>query len=218
MTRWSTTTATSRRCCCASTRRSRCRSPTATPRRAASRSPSSCTTSSGCCTPPWASTTPIPTARRSSSSARPARWTKASAARASIGQHTANVQGTQVRDYVKWDYQPGGIDGVVDSFARAYSIMMTEPQGPIYMCYDAALQEAPLEAPIKPADRRRSPKTPSRIAPDPTALDEAADRLVEADWPVLLPQFVGRDRERLVRHGGAGRDAGRAGGRHACGG
>jgi len=39
--------------------------------------------------------------------------------------HTANVQGNQVRDYVKWDYQPGGIDGVVDSFARAYSIMMT---------------------------------------------------------------------------------------------
>ena len=32
-------------------------------------------------------------------------------------QHTANVQGTQVRDYVKWDYQPGSIDGVVDSFA-----------------------------------------------------------------------------------------------------
>ncbi|MCA0275948.1 MAG: thiamine pyrophosphate-binding protein [Proteobacteria bacterium] len=106
--------------------------------------------------------------------------------------HTANVQGTQIRDYVKWDYQPGGIDGVVDSFARAYSIMMTEPQGPIYMCYDAALQEAPLEAPIVLPDRA-SAKVPSRIAPDPAALAEAADRLVAADWPVLLPQFVGRD-------------------------
>ncbi|HEY1384733.1 MAG TPA: thiamine pyrophosphate-binding protein, partial [Dongiaceae bacterium] len=107
-------------------------------------------------------------------------------------QHTANVQGTQIRDYVKWDYQPGGIDGVVDSFARAYSIMMTEPRGPIYMCYDAALQEAPLAAPIvlpSPA----SAKAPSRIAPDPKALEEAADRLVKAEWPVLLPQFVGRD-------------------------
>jgi thiamine pyrophosphate-dependent acetolactate synthase large subunit-like protein len=105
--------------------------------------------------------------------------------------HTANVQGTQIRDYVKWDYQPGGIDGVVDSFARAYSIMMTEPRGPIYMCYDAALQEAPLAAPIvlPPPD---AAKAPSRIAPDPKALEEAADRLVKADWPVLLPQFVGR--------------------------
>jgi len=108
-------------------------------------------------------------------------------------QHTANVQGSAVRDYVKWDYQPGGFDGVIDSFARAYSIMMTEPQGPIYMCYDAAIQEAPLEAPVKLPDPK-SAKQPSRIAPEPAALDEAAERLLKADWPVLLPQFVARDR------------------------
>jgi len=107
--------------------------------------------------------------------------------------HTANVQGTQIRDYVKWDYQPGGMGGVVDSFARAYSIMMTEPQGPIYMCYDAALQEAPLSEPIA-LPSLKSTKTPSRIAPDPAALEEAANRLVAADWPVLVPQFVGRDK------------------------
>lgn len=106
--------------------------------------------------------------------------------------HTANVQGTQVRDYVKWDYQPGGIDGVPDSFARAYSIMMTEPRGPIYMCYDAGIQEAPLAAPLALPDSA-SARTPSRIAPDPRALEEAAERLLAAEWPVLLPQFVGRD-------------------------
>ncbi len=108
--------------------------------------------------------------------------------------HTANVQGTQIRDYVKWDYQPGGIDGVVDSFARAYSIMMTEPKGPVYMCYDAGIQEAPLAAPMVLPDAR-SAKEPSRVAPDPEGLAEAADRLVTAEWPVLLPQFVGRERE-----------------------
>lgn len=106
--------------------------------------------------------------------------------------HTANVQGSAVRDYVKWDYQPGGVEGIPDSFARAYSIMMTEPQGPIYMCYDAGIQEAPLEAPLAIPDPA-SAKVPSRIAPDPKALAEAADRLVKADWPVLMPQFVGRD-------------------------
>jgi len=107
--------------------------------------------------------------------------------------HTANVQGTQVRDYVKWDYQPGGIEGVPDSFARAYSIMMTEPRGPVYMCYDAGIQEAPLAAPLRLPDPA-SASAPSRIAPDSAALVEAADRLVAAEWPVLLPQFVGRDR------------------------
>ena len=67
--------------------------------------------------------------------------------------HTALVQGNAVRDYVKWDYQPTSIDGVPESFARAYSIMMTEPKGPIYMCYDAALQEAPKthDVPLPPA-------------------------------------------------------------------
>ena len=71
--------------------------------------------------------------------------------------HTALVQGNAVRDYVKWDYQPTSIDGVPESFARAYSIMMTEPKGPIYMCYDAALQEAPKthDVPLPPAERGR---------------------------------------------------------------
>src|SRR3954468_1336257 len=105
--------------------------------------------------------------------------------------HTANVQGNAVRDYVKWDYQPGGIQGVPDSFARAYSIMMSEPQGPIYMCYDAGLQEAPLSETVKLPDLA-SLKRPSKIAPDMKPLADIADRLVAAEWPVLLPQYVGR--------------------------
>jgi acetolactate synthase-1/2/3 large subunit len=105
--------------------------------------------------------------------------------------HTANVQGNAVRDYVKWDYQPGGIQGVPESFARAYSIMMSEPQGPIYMCYDAGLQEAPLTEPVR-LPSPSSAKVPSKLAPDMTALAKIADMLVAAEWPVLLPQYVGR--------------------------
>jgi acetolactate synthase-1/2/3 large subunit len=59
--------------------------------------------------------------------------------------HTAQVQGEAVRAYTKWDYQPTVIGGVPEAFARAYAVMMTEPRGPIYMCYDAWLQEQPLE-------------------------------------------------------------------------
>jgi acetolactate synthase-1/2/3 large subunit len=105
--------------------------------------------------------------------------------------HTANVQGNALRDFVKWDYQPGGIDGVADSFARAYSIMMTEPQGPIYMCYDAWLQEAPLTKPI--ALPPATAAVPTRLAPDPQALEEAATRLLRAEWPVLMAEYVGRN-------------------------
>jgi acetolactate synthase-1/2/3 large subunit len=105
--------------------------------------------------------------------------------------HTANVQGEAVRHYTKWDYQPAAIDGVPESFMRAYSVMMTEPQGPIYMCYDALLQELPLERdiPLPPAD---AVKVPTPIAPDPTVLEKVAERLLAAERPVLMAEFVGR--------------------------
>src|SRR5579875_2476316 len=79
--------------------------------------------------------------------------------------HTAQVQGEAVRYFTKWDYQPSSIEGVPDSFARAYSIMMSEPQGPIYLCYDAWLQEAPLETKVTLPDPG-SARVPSRIAPE----------------------------------------------------
>jgi acetolactate synthase-1/2/3 large subunit len=105
--------------------------------------------------------------------------------------HTANVQGEQVRHYVKWDYQPGSIEGVPDSFARAYGAMMTEPQGPVYMCYDALLQEQPLTAEIA-LPSFGDAKAPVPMAADPAALARIADRLLAARFPVLLAEYVGR--------------------------
>ena len=108
--------------------------------------------------------------------------------------HSANVQGQAVRDYTKWDYQPTVVDGVPDSFARAYSVMMTEPRGPIYMCYDAWLQEQPLdhEIAMPPAG---SMTVPTPFAPDAEALERVADLLVAAKRPVILAEYVGRNPE-----------------------
>ena len=101
--------------------------------------------------------------------------------------HTALVQGNAVRDYVKWDYQPTSIHGVPESFARAYSIMTTQPPGPIYMCYDAALQEAKLEEePAMPP--ANAVVTPAPMMPDPAALRQIADKLLKSDYPLLLPE------------------------------
>jgi acetolactate synthase-1/2/3 large subunit len=105
--------------------------------------------------------------------------------------HTANVNGEQLRHYVKWDYQPASIEGVPDSFARAYAAMMTEPQGPIYMCYDAWLQEQPLDKDValpKPSTN----KVPVAMAADTVALGEVADRLLAAKYPVLMAEYVAR--------------------------
>jgi acetolactate synthase-1/2/3 large subunit len=86
------------------------------------------------------------------------------------------------------------IDGVPESFARAYSVMMTEPRGPIYMCYDAWLQEQPLEHEVA-LPPSGAAKVPTHMAPDPDALERAAQMLLAAKRPVILAEFVGRDPE-----------------------
>ncbi len=106
--------------------------------------------------------------------------------------HSANVQGQAVRDYTKWDYQPSVIDGVPESFARAYGVMMTEPRGPIYMCYDAWLQEQPLDHAVTLPPAQAMP-VPSLLAADPASLRQAAAMLLEAQRPVILTEYVGRD-------------------------
>ncbi len=108
--------------------------------------------------------------------------------------HTAQNQGEAVRNYTKWDYQPHTIDGASEAFARAYAVMMTEPRGPIYMCYDAWLQEQKLdhEVPLPPA---HAAKVPSRLAPDPKTLAAAADLIAAAKNPVIIAEFVGREPE-----------------------
>ena len=108
--------------------------------------------------------------------------------------HTAQDQGGAVRAYTKWDYQPHVIDGVPEAFARGYSVMMTEPRGPIYMCYDAWLQEQKLdrEVVMPPAG---AAKVPTRIAPEPSALAEAADLIAAAARPVIIAEYVGREPE-----------------------
>src|SRR5713101_7149026 len=108
--------------------------------------------------------------------------------------HTAQNQGEAVRNYTKCDYQPHTIDGAPEAFARAYAVMMTEPRGPIYMCYDAWLQEQKLDhdVPLPPA---HAAKVPSRLAPEPKTLADAADLIAAAKKPVIIAEYVGREPE-----------------------
>jgi acetolactate synthase-1/2/3 large subunit len=105
--------------------------------------------------------------------------------------HTAQVQGEAVRNFTKYDYQPHTIDGVPDSFMRAYSAMLTEPRGPVYLCYDAMLQETPLtvDVAMPPADFVPAP-TP--MAADEAALEPIVDALLAAERPWIMSEFTGR--------------------------
>lgn len=104
--------------------------------------------------------------------------------------HTAMVQAEQVRHYVKWDDQPADHGSFAESFARGWTTAVADPPGPVYLCYDASLQEAELSR--QPALPGAASLTPPRDpAPDPTVLDEVAHRLRTARLPVLVSDYAG---------------------------
>jgi acetolactate synthase-1/2/3 large subunit len=106
--------------------------------------------------------------------------------------HTALVQGNQVRDYVKWDDQPYSLADVPDSFIRGYRIATTDPMAPIYINYDADIQEDALAAAMDvPNVTRYSAPAPAQANPD--ALRRAAEMLVHAQTPLIIADQLGRN-------------------------
>jgi thiamine pyrophosphate-dependent acetolactate synthase large subunit-like protein len=105
--------------------------------------------------------------------------------------HTALVQGTQVRDYVKLDDQPASIAALPEAFLRAWRVACTQPMGPVYLCLDAGLQEQALERPVALPDAGRFQPAAGPHA-DPRALDDVARRLVEARFPLIVVESLGR--------------------------
>ncbi len=115
--------------------------------------------------------------------------------------HTARDQGALVRHYVKWDDQPASVAAAQEALLRAAQIASTAPRGPVYVCLDAALQEARLDSPPRPPEvgRFRPPVSPP---PAPELVRQAAEWLGAARSPVILMGRVSRDegawRERVA--------------------
>ena len=106
--------------------------------------------------------------------------------------HTALVQGNQVRDYVKWDDQPFTLADVPDSFIRGYRIATTEPMAPVYINYDADIQEDSVATPVEIPDvSRYAPPAPMQANPE--ALRRAAQLLLGAQSPLIIADTLGRN-------------------------
>ncbi|MFC1991993.1 thiamine pyrophosphate-binding protein [Chloroflexota bacterium] len=106
--------------------------------------------------------------------------------------HAAMIQGNVVRDYVKWDVQPGGMAEVPDAFIKAYQIAATDPQGAVYVCLDAGLQKEVLtdDVPLPPMKRYPNPLPPQA---DAETISRVAKLLVEAKHPIVIADFLGRN-------------------------
>lgn len=107
--------------------------------------------------------------------------------------HSANVQGEAVRAYTKWDHEPRSVASVASIMARAHRVAMSEPRGPVYVALDAGLQEQPLDKPVDISGLDKLSVLPSRLGPDPAALNELAMRLCDSKRPVMVIGHAGRD-------------------------
>ena len=106
--------------------------------------------------------------------------------------HTANIQGDAVRSFTKWDDQPASIEAMPLAFARARRIALTQPAGPVYLALDADLQEREFRGQVDAVDWARvGPGSP--MAPEESALEDAVERLVGAERPVIVAGYAGRD-------------------------
>jgi thiamine pyrophosphate-dependent acetolactate synthase large subunit-like protein len=99
--------------------------------------------------------------------------------------HTSQDQGALIRNFVKWDDQPGSVAAIPESMLRAWQQTATPPHGPVYVCLDAGLQEQSLaDEPELPEPARFAPAAPAR--PDAILVAEAARLLAAAKRPLIL--------------------------------
>lgn len=106
--------------------------------------------------------------------------------------HNATLQGNAIRDYVKWDDQPFSMDSIPESFARAYRVATTEPQGPVYVCFEMTLQEAKLESEMRLPNKEKLQALPP-LQGDLASIRRAAEMLARAENPVIVADYAGRD-------------------------
>src|SRR5271155_4882955 len=69
--------------------------------------------------------------------------------------HTSRDQGALIRGYTKWDDQPASPEAAREALLRACWLANTAPMGPVYINFDAELQEAKVSEPLPPLDPAR---------------------------------------------------------------
>lgn len=99
--------------------------------------------------------------------------------------HTATDQASLIRDYTKWDDQPGSPEGAVEAIRKGKQIACTPPYGPVYICLDATIQELQLTNWPKFDNIGRFRPTMPPNAPTGIA-ERAAEMLLGAKTPLIL--------------------------------
>jgi len=113
--------------------------------------------------------------------------------RAAEWYHGVQDAADMVRDYVKWDDTPWSLEHFAESAVRAYKVSMTPPMAPVVLVVDGHLQEAPI--PIDSGLHTPKLTIPTPPQGDSGAVEEAAQMLVNAEFPVLVADRAARTPE-----------------------
>lgn len=99
--------------------------------------------------------------------------------------HTCSDQGGLIRNYTKWDNQPGSVPAAMEAILRAAQIAQTAPRGPVYVNLDSSVQESKLAAlpPMPEVTRYRAPQP---VQPATELVATAAKILSGARSPLVL--------------------------------
>jgi len=100
-------------------------------------------------------------------------------------------QAGMVREYVKWDYELRNITQLEAVVDRALEVAMADPRGPVYLTLPREVLAQPVETITVTSPSRRA--AAGRRYPDPTWLEEAAELLAGARFPLVVTSSVGRD-------------------------
>jgi len=113
--------------------------------------------------------------------------------------HSVQDAAAMVRDYTKWDDNPGSLQHWGESAMRAYKLAMTPPMAPVLLMMDGHLQEEEITPEM--ASRLRVPKlsVPTPPQGDSGAVAEAARLLVAAESPVIFADRAARTPAGIAR-------------------
>jgi acetolactate synthase-1/2/3 large subunit len=104
-------------------------------------------------------------------------------------------QGGMVREFVKWDYELRAGQPVGALVDRALDIAMSEPRGPVYLC----LPREVLADDTVPM--RRDTVRPLGVvaaAPSVQVIEEAAQLIGKAEYPLIITSALGRSAEAVT--------------------
>ena len=111
--------------------------------------------------------------------------------------HAAQDPMAIVRDFTKWDDQPGSLQAFAESMVRAYRISVTPLQAPVAISIDGHMQDRP----IPEGTQLRIPKLiiPSAPQGETGAVKEAAGLLANAQNPVIVVDRAARTSAGMAR-------------------